>query len=64
PDGAKRSVLVVGHQPTLGHVASLLLCGSEANWSIKKGAIWWLSSRVRADESQVVLRAMLAPELL
>ena len=64
PDGAKRSVLVVGHQPTLGHVASLLLCGSEANWSIKKGAIWWLSSRVRADESQVVLRAMLTPELL
>lgn len=64
PDGAKRTVLVVGHQPTLGQVAALLLCGTEAYWSVKKGAVWWLSSRVRADESQVVLRAMLAPEML
>jgi len=61
---AKGAVVVVGHQPTLGRVAALLLSGEEADWSVKKGAAWWLSSRVRQDETQVVLRAVLAPELV
>jgi phosphohistidine phosphatase len=34
-------VVVVGHQPTLGHVAALLLTGQAEEWSIKKGAAWW-----------------------
>lgn len=63
PD-AKGAVLVVGHQPTLGQVAALLLGGEEASWSIRKGAVWWLSSRVRQDETQVVLRAVMAPDML
>lgn len=64
PDGNRRTVLIVGHQPTLGRVAALLLSGEEADWSIKKGAVWWLSSRVRDDETQVVLRAAIAPDLI
>lgn len=64
PDGMQRCVLVVGHQPTLGQVAALLLGGSEAEWSVKKGAVWWLSSRVRTEESQVVLRAAISPDML
>lgn len=63
PD-AKGAVLVVGHQPVLGQTAALLLGGDEASWSVKKGAVWWLSSRVRQDETQVVLRAVMAPDLL
>lgn len=63
PD-AKGAVLVVGHQPTLGEVAALLLGGHDDAWSIKKGAVWWFSSRVRQDETQVVLRAVMAPDLL
>lgn len=63
PD-AKGAVLVVGHQPVLGQAAALLLGGAEADWSVKKGAVWWLSSRVRQDETQVVLRAVMAPDLL
>lgn len=63
PD-AKGAVLVVGHQPVLGQVAALLLGGAEADWSVKKGAVWWFSSRVRQDETQVVLRAVMAPDLL
>ncbi len=63
PD-TKGAVLVVGHQPVLGQTAALLLGGDEAAWSIKKGAVWWLSSRVRQDETQVVLRAVMAPDLL
>ncbi len=63
PD-ASGSVLIVGHQPSLGRLASLLLAGQEADWSIKKGALWWLSNRTRRGESQTVLRAMIPVELL
>lgn len=61
---AQGSVLIVGHQPSLGRMASLLLAGHEAEWSIKKGALWWLSNRVRRGETQTVLRAVLPAELL
>lgn len=60
---AKGAVLVVGHQPTLGHVAALLLSGTPAEWAIKKGAMFWLTHRLRGEQSQVVLRAALSPEL-
>lgn len=61
---AAGSVLIVGHQPSLGRLAALLLAGHEAEWSIKKGALWWLSNRVRRGETQTVLRAMIPVELL
>ncbi|HWQ38184.1 MAG TPA: histidine phosphatase family protein [Burkholderiales bacterium] len=63
PD-AGRAVIVVGHQPTLGQTAAFLLSGVAREWSIKKGAVWWLSNRVRGEEAQIVLRAVIAPELL
>lgn len=63
PD-AKGAVLVVGHQPTLGRVAAFLLSGGEAEWTLKKGGVWWISNRVRQDESQTVLRAVMAPDML
>jgi phosphohistidine phosphatase len=55
------TVVVVGHQPTLGQVAALALEGRPADWSLKKGAIWWLESRSRGD---VVVRTVLAPDQL
>jgi phosphohistidine phosphatase len=55
------AVIVVGHQPTLGRLASLLLAGSEADWTIKKGGVWWFTNRVRHDETQTVLRAVHCP---
>lgn len=39
------TVLLVGHQPTLGQLAALLLSGSEADWAIKKSGLWWFSKR-------------------
>ena len=57
------AVLVVGHQPTLGRIAALLLSGEEADWTIKKGAVWWFSNRTREGETQtVLLRAALGPD--
>ena len=63
--GKSRSaaILVVGHQPALGYTAALLLAGSEADWSIKKGAGWWFSNRTRDGEAQTVLRAVVPAEL-
>ncbi len=58
------AVLVVGHQPTLGAVAALLLSGERQEWSIRKSGIWWLSHRVRGEDQQVVLRAVTNVDLL
>lgn len=56
----ERTVLVVGHQPTLGQAAALAITGRPADWTVRKGAVWWLESR--ADGA--ALRAVLAPDLL
>lgn len=58
------TILVVGHQPTLGRLAALLLSGEEADWTIKKGAIWWFTNRVRNDETQTVLRCVVPADLV
>ena len=55
------TVVVVGHQPTLGQAAALALTGSPADWSVKKGAIWWLASR---EGGKTVVKAMIAPEMV
>ncbi len=57
------TVLIVGHQPTLGQTAALLLSGSEDDWTIKKGAVWWFNNRTRNGETQTVLRAVLPSQL-
>jgi len=62
PDGLG-TVVVVGHQPTLGLVASLLLCGVSAAWAVRKGAVWWISNRDREEGAQSLLRAVMAPDL-
>jgi len=63
PD-SREPVLIVGHQPTLGAVASFLLSGEEAYWSVRKGAVWWLSNRAREDGAAVVLKVMVAPDFV
>jgi phosphohistidine phosphatase len=63
PDAAE-PVLVIGHQPTLGRVASFVLNGVPQPWAVKKGAVWWLRSRDREGLAQAVLQAVQAPDLL
>ena len=57
-------VVVVGHQPDLGRIAAWLISGADANWTVKKGGLWWVTNRVRNDEAQVVVRAVIAPDLV
>src|SRR3954469_14390665 len=52
PRGGK--VIVVGHQPTLGEVASILLGGPRGDVAVRKGAIWWFASK----DGVTVLRAV------
>lgn len=61
PD-AQGTVIVVGHQPTLGQLAALLLSGTEADWNIKKGAIWWFEASLSGDGLEILLRTVLGPK--
>ena len=60
PDG-KGTVVIVGHQPTLGAAAALALTGRAAQWRVRKGSVWWLSSD-KGEKPQVV--AVISPDLL
>jgi phosphohistidine phosphatase len=53
------TLILVGHQPTLGRIASLLLSGNEAEWSVGKSCVWWFSG----DEGDATLRAVFDPKL-
>ncbi|SEA25896.1 phosphohistidine phosphatase SixA [Paraburkholderia sartisoli] len=64
PGGVAPTVVIVGHQPTLGQVAALLLSGNASSWPVKKAGLWWLTNRGRDGDEQVVLRAVMSPDLL
>jgi phosphohistidine phosphatase len=74
----REPVLIVGHQPTLGMVAALLMGGTMASaeaageaaahatpsWSVRKGAVWWLRHRERGGVAEVVLASVRSPDNL
>ena len=62
PD-AKGAAVVVGHQPDLGLLLAEVL-GARGGFSLKKGGLWWISNRVRDEKDQVVVRAVVSPDLL
>ena len=59
PSGSD-TVVIVGHQPTLGAAAALALTGKALPWHVKKCAVWWL----RASGGEVSVVAVVAPDLL
>jgi len=63
PD-SKMSVLIVGHQPVLGKAVAYLLGIPGGECSVRKGAVWWLRSRVRDGDTQTVVVSVQTPELL
>lgn len=63
-NGGKGTLLVVGHQPTLGQVASRVLIGRAADWPIKKGGLVWISQKESNGSSEPVLRAAIGPDLV
>lgn len=62
PDG-REPVLIIGHQPTLGRAASLLITGVEQDWSIRKANAWWIVQKERGDNATNFIKAIMPPEL-
>ena len=61
---AKGTVVVVGHQPTLGHTLSQLLNLKEAEFAFKKGAVWWLRHRQEEGKTATVVVTVQSPDFL
>lgn len=60
----KESVLIVGHQPTLGQLAALLLTGEADDWDMRKASAWWFAQREPGDPFSVYLKAVMAHDLV
>lgn len=61
PD-ARRPVLVVGHQPTLGETVSRLLGLPQEECPVRKAGVWWLRTRTRDGERQTTVVAVQSPD--
>lgn len=61
---AKGTVLVVGHQPTLGQTIAQLLGLTEPECAVKKGALWWLRHHQREGQSRTVAVTVQSPDML
>ena len=60
--GAATMVLIVGHEPTLGRVAALLLTGKANEWPIAKGGVVWVASHMHAGgAAEGVLETAVSP---
>ena len=63
PNG-KNPVVVVAHQPFLGHTVAALLKLAADDFSIRKGSVWWLRARMKEEQIQTVLITVQTPEML
>ena len=61
---AKGCVLVVGHQPSLGHTIASLMGLNDSECAVKKGSLWWLRYREREAGAQTVVVTVQSPEVL
>ncbi|HSH71585.1 MAG TPA: histidine phosphatase family protein [Methylophilaceae bacterium] len=61
---ANDAALIIGHQPTLGMAAAFAMTHKPHYWCIKKGAVWWIASRVRGHEEQSIIRAVVSPDFV
>ena len=61
---ARSSVLIVGHQPTLGQVIGQLVGLTDHEVSVRKGSVWWLRHRIRPDQASTVVYCVQTPDML
>ena len=58
------TVLIVGHQPTLGQAVAHLMGLQLTECAVRKGAVWWLRSREREGVMQTNVVTVQTPELI
>ncbi len=63
PD-SRQPVLIVGHQPTLGRIATLLMTGEQQDWVMRKGSICWIARKANNEMQTNYLKAVLGPDLV
>jgi phosphohistidine phosphatase len=63
PDG-DGTVLLVGHQPSLGALIAHLLHFEAEQCALKKAAVWWLRTRERNGQVETVVVTVQTPEYL
>ena len=54
--GSEGTAVLVGHQPDLGQAIAYLLCGEVRDWSVEKGALWWIKGKS--------VKTVISPDLL
>ncbi len=58
-------IVIIGHQPWMGESIHWLLMDAMAPMAVRKGAVWWLQSRAsNASSFEVIVRAVITPELM
>lgn len=61
---AQGAVVIVGHQPTLGDVASYLIPAIPPGLSVKKGSVWWIRFQKKENRIEPALHIVIYPEML
>jgi phosphohistidine phosphatase len=62
PD-ARTAVVVVGHNPLLGQVASLIFSGTAQDWKIRKASVFWIATKGEDDPAPFV-RLAAGPDII
>lgn len=55
------TILIVGHEPTLGLLISRLVALNDSACTVKKGAVWWLRQRKVGATAQYYIEAVKSP---
>jgi phosphohistidine phosphatase len=58
------TVLLIGHQPSLGALIAHALGFETKQCAVRKGAVWWLRTRERMGQMETVLVTVQTPEYL
>jgi phosphohistidine phosphatase len=62
PNG-RNPVVVVGHNPLLGQVASLIFSGTAHDWKIRKASVFWIAKKSEDDPAPFV-RLAVGPDIV